>query len=763
MTAGSISTPYIIPLRVGQTQKFLIDTNTLIEIRSDTHDVDIYYTLDGSKPDAFITLTARRATIAYKKPFYIPRERASAGKVTIKAIAVSRDGIRESNVVTKVFDVKIVPTDHVRSDEYENRYLHELQQERQDLMVQIQNENERMHQNLSESLRRSAIDSFVQENPSPYRHPYPSTPSTHLPQQANVLRCAHCYAPKTTDSYTRFCTECGLPWQKLTNNPPEPNSTKICSNCKSTIPFNSNSCVVCETRAPIEPQQRPTSKTQATVLCPHCKLANPTHLRTCYICECALLPTTTPPEKRSVVSVPTIPKPAENRTMMTCSKCLRLNNPEARFCDWCGAYPEQPLTPVQCTKCHANNDPCAKFCSTCGCVIEPPLRIVDTRLRNDSNLSSSSMIASTLTRQSASPVWLNASTALTRYQQPSSTRKHEAATQTYGIYYPSAKDIDLIITQNKKLLDEQELKEYRPVLTSTSPGKGYWRQQLDHVAAHLRAYAVNQPDFQALIGEPRLGKMIHATVHENEYQVTVQAVFQKPQNLAQSAFFHNETNDYYPTRTGRSSAFSNSFDSDSEYSREQPHKTKVKHHGKKRPKSANLPKTDSPKYALIELLEKKSSEYNKKSSHRIDVLDEVQRLLNKNANPNTKNKDGYSALHLAVINGHHECIETLIKDGGAKIDQRGPRGNTALHECCLLEADGAEPLRILLKHGGDPAWLNDKKESVVDLATRKNHQELLQVFVKYHGDKMIQEQTKSYYDDRARTKPVYGYRSSEKS
>ncbi|CAF4299483.1 unnamed protein product, partial [Rotaria magnacalcarata] len=91
------------------------------------------------------------------------------------------------------------------------------------------------------------------------------------------------------------------------------------------------------------------------------------------------------------------------------------------------------------------------------------------------------------------------------------------------------------------------------------------------------------------------------------------------------------------------------------------------------------------------------------------------------------------------------------------------RGNTALHECCLLEAHGAEPLRILLKHGGDPAWLNDKKESVVDLATRKNHQELLQVFVKYHGDKMIQEQTKSYYNDRARTKPVYGYRSSEKS
>lgn len=90
MTAGSISAPYIIPLRVGHSQKFVIDTNTLIEIRSETNDVDIYYTLDGSKPDAFVTLTTRRSTIQYKKPFYIPREIANTGKVAIKAVAVSR-------------------------------------------------------------------------------------------------------------------------------------------------------------------------------------------------------------------------------------------------------------------------------------------------------------------------------------------------------------------------------------------------------------------------------------------------------------------------------------------------------------------------------------------------------------------------------------------------------------------------------------------------------------------------------------------------
>jgi Fn3 associated len=94
MTAGSISAPTIIPLRVaqyGQTQKFSIDTNTLIEIKSETNNVDIYYTLDGSKPDSFTTVATRRSTIQYKKPFHISiRPNADVEKVTVKAIAVSK-------------------------------------------------------------------------------------------------------------------------------------------------------------------------------------------------------------------------------------------------------------------------------------------------------------------------------------------------------------------------------------------------------------------------------------------------------------------------------------------------------------------------------------------------------------------------------------------------------------------------------------------------------------------------------------------------
>ncbi|CAF1552877.1 unnamed protein product, partial [Rotaria sp. Silwood1] len=298
------------------------------------------------------------------------------------------------------------------------------------------------------------------------------------------------------------------------------------------------------------------------------------------------------------------------------------------------------------------------------------------------------MIASTLTRTSVNP------------HQSYSTIKKQVATQTYGIYYPSAKDIDLIITQNKKLLNEKELKEYRPILTSTSPGKGYWRQQLDHICAHLKTYAVNRPDVQSLISEPRMGNMIHATVHENEYQVTIQTVFRKPENLSQSPFFINETNEYYPINSERSLPYSNTIYSDNKYPREI---------------TENI---ESSTHALIRLFEKRNNNYNKKSSHQIDILKEVQRLIKEKADVNIKNKEGYIILQLAICNGYYECLETLIIDGKAKLDKKGPRGNTALHECCLLGFDGAEPLRILLKHGGDASWLNDKNESVIDIAAK---------------------------------------------
>ncbi|CAF4540200.1 unnamed protein product, partial [Rotaria sp. Silwood1] len=639
-----------------------------------------------------------------------------------------------------------------------------------ELIKKIQDENQQMQQKLSESMHRSTNEVFVQEKPPRYTYPDPQAQAGRLQKQIDFLRCAHCFAPRTGDLNARFCSECGLPWQSLTQtqlrlNQSDSHSLGTCANCKSTVPFNSDICVVCETPLTPEYQHRVNVQNQTKILCPQCKASNPIHLRTCIICENKLMPSTSP-QVQATVSVPLAPKPTG--TMMTCSKCFRLNNADARYCDWCGAQPEKSSIPIQCTKCRSENDPYAKFCLACGCIIEPPLRVIDARLRNDLNISASSMIAGTLTRPATGTTWLNANATFSHYRQPYLITKSEIATQTHGIYYPSAKEIDLLIAQNKQLQADREFKERRPILTAVSPGKGYWRQQMDHICAHLKAYAVNRPDFRSLIGEPRMSKMIHATVQENEYQVTIQAVFRKPENLSQSAFYIDETNGQYAMNSERSSTFSSTFNSDDEYTREKTQLKKTKKRARKRPQSASAAGNESqPNRALLKLLERKTGDDNKRSSIHIDILQEVKQLLKEGADANLRNKEGFTALQLAVRNRHNECIETLVKDGKAKLDIRGPKGNTALHECCFLGYDGIEPLKILLKNGGEVTWMNDRKESVIDIATKQNCPELMQIIASHCGQQMIDRQMKIYndyrnnpYDSHIRTTTVDGHHSS---
>ena len=106
---------------------------------------------------------------------------------------------------------------------------------------------------------------------------------------------------------------------------------------------------------------------------------------------------------------------------------------------------------------------------------------------------------------------MNANATFSNYRQPYLITKSETSTQTHGIYYPSAKEIDILRAQNKQLQADQEFKERRPILTAISPGKGYWRQQMDHVCAHLKAYAVNRPDFRSLVGNESVEAFVSVT------------------------------------------------------------------------------------------------------------------------------------------------------------------------------------------------------------------------------------------------------------
>ncbi|XP_053376654.1 double zinc ribbon and ankyrin repeat-containing protein 1-like [Mercenaria mercenaria] len=105
MTAGSIAVPTIVPLRppIPGKPKSSIDSNTKIELSTESNGARIYYTINGTKPDPFPKVSQTKYTMEYQGPFTLP-----AGKQTLKAVAVSADGMRESNVVTKVFEVDYV-------------------------------------------------------------------------------------------------------------------------------------------------------------------------------------------------------------------------------------------------------------------------------------------------------------------------------------------------------------------------------------------------------------------------------------------------------------------------------------------------------------------------------------------------------------------------------------------------------------------------------------------------------------------------------
>ncbi|XP_037103584.1 double zinc ribbon and ankyrin repeat-containing protein 1 isoform X6 [Syngnathus acus] len=58
----------------------------------------------------------------------------------------------------------------------------------------------------------------------------------------------------------------------------------------------------------------------------------------------------------------------------------------------------------------------------------------------------------------------------------------------------------------------------RPPYSAVSPGRGFWRKQLDHVCAHLRSFAQNDAPFRTLLGEPRLGRMTCAVLREDAHE-----------------------------------------------------------------------------------------------------------------------------------------------------------------------------------------------------------------------------------------------------
>jgi len=467
MTAGSIAVPTIIPLRypLMTRSKNNIDSNTLIELHSDTPCTKIYYTVDNTRPNRDKKL-GQQTTMIYKEPFML-----RAGKRHIKAMAVSKDG-RESNVVTKVFSVDYAePLNQTSSEDDDNdNFKKEINETKLSTKLMTANvmsgqgpfkghrswtppspqqilnsHNEKM--NLSNLIRNSRSIS-----PKP---------------EHNLVRCVHCDHLRPKSQTSRFCPECGKPIPVDPNaDYIEPGSMGMCIKCRSYIPLNQERCIVCE--EPIASTQRhvTTVRMQDVIICGACGSNNPPNLTHCASCEHRF-----PAAIHTGESAP--PLPRLDAELIRCPACSRINNPDARFCDWCGEKPIPEEFPITCSLCKHNNPPYSKFCSHCGSQFDAPQRLDPRNSELEDQFMSCSFKDLPMWKTIPMPNLPRSSTVGTRVIRSVRKPSREVQCQTVGLFYPGAKKL----TQEKEILDELKAVEVRmrdrqPPLSAISPGRG---------------------------------------------------------------------------------------------------------------------------------------------------------------------------------------------------------------------------------------------------------------------------------------------------
>ncbi|XP_074143871.1 double zinc ribbon and ankyrin repeat-containing protein 1 isoform X4 [Sminthopsis crassicaudata] len=715
MTAGSVYVPQIIPLRApcpGK-NKHEINTNTFVEMKSDTPGVIIYYTLDGSKPELLKRKGfGENSTFKYTGPITLPD-----GKIQVKAKAVSRD-CRESGIVTKIFQVDFEPPSITSFQEDSDENVHK------------NFEKQASYNKDSPMEIPSCKEELVFIQPTNHKSQFSSSPGINgqkkltsaqvlrLNKATNFFKCTNCLTTRPCDPFTRFCQECGTPVPPIFGQhypPPEEAEMGMCSECKSIVPVNAPLCIVCE--APLDPQLQSQDNVHLKDkgICLSCGTGNPAPFKHCVTCESPL------PETHVPIFIGEVTSSLLNQkaTTIYCSKCGRKNRCDARFCDWCGAKPTVPACYSICAKCRASNYPNARYCGSCGEYLEP-----------FTNIGSGNGKEMEIFSESQS-TWPYAPKIKSNMPE-----KKDKGTQTIGLFYPSnkffgKKEMDFLSQKER----QEKRNDHRPLLTAISPGRGYWRKQLDHIFAHLKSYAQNNPNFRALVGEPRMGKLLSATVHEDNYSVSIRLNYMQ---ITKTIFSNKPINyeKYFPSPTteGQNGYYGRHLytvnennQSTSDSTRDIMNKRKIRPFQRREdflsPESRHLLK-----------------EISLKGDGRISV---VEQMLDEGADPNCTNNEDRPSLTVAVLNKHHEAIPVLLQKGADIDHQSGPLGNTALHEACLLGPEGKKCVAALLRYNANIQKKNEEGESAYDLALKTGNDEIISLFAAKLDQGILDQHTQS--------------------
>ncbi|XP_063558371.1 double zinc ribbon and ankyrin repeat-containing protein 1 isoform X6 [Gorilla gorilla gorilla] len=558
-----------------------------------------------------------------------------------------------------------------------------------------------------------------------------STEIMRIQRETDFLKCAHCLAPRPSDPFARFCQECGSPVPPIFGcrlPPPEGAQMGLCAECRSLVPMNTPICVVCEAPLALQLQPQASLHLKEKVICRACGTGNPAHLRYCVTCEGAL-PSSQEQSMCSGDKAP--PPPTQKAGTISCSRCGRWNLWEASFCGWCGAMLGIPAGCSVCPKCGASNHLSARFCGSCGICVKSLVKLSWDR---------SLTLAAEEPRPFSEPrcAWQSLNIPLPRSDVGT---KRDIGTQTVGLFYPSgkllAKKEQEIASQKQR---QEKMSDHKPLLTAISPGRGYWRRQLDHISAHLRCYAQNNPEFRALIAEPRMGKLISATVHEDGCEVSIRLNYSQVSNknlyLNKAVNFSDHLLSSAAEGDGRLCGSRSSWVSD--YSQS----TSDTIEKIKRIKNFKTKTFQEKKEQLIPENRLLLKEVGPTGEGRVSV---IEQLLDEGADPNCCDEDNRPVITVAVMNKHHEAIPVLVQRG-ADIDQQwGPLRNTALHEATLLGLAGRESIATLLGCNASIQKKNAGGQTAYDLALNTGDDLVTSLFAAKFGQGLEDQlaQTKS--------------------
>lgn len=444
-----------------------------------------------------------------------------------------------------------------------------------------------------------------------------------------------------------------------------------------------------------------TAKTRNFKRCSACSFVNPAHLTKCATCEASLV-------KVEIMGV-SPPRPASTRhgvggpTEGTCPNCSTVNSPSSRFCNWCGyQFPAKPskLVPTdlsdRITTGGGDHSVMQQFTmlpdGTMTQIEQPadrPQQLnwgyhLDTTLDKVGPSTHSTAIITDAV--AATGLRHNAGGKTGRGQKKGKKLK-DTGSQT-GLFFPSSKTLEMEKMRMETAIEGTK-SERTIFVGEISPGNGYWRQQIDHALAKLKAFARETPKFQLQMGQHRMGDVTGAQIRQDGDQIllTVSLNDKKFDHKKKSAHrhrvFEGVTYSANQSMAGTQTPINEFLDQNGTLPPLEKLEPVAKKKSNREAEARRMSKITKALFVAV----------GPDGSHT--KAETILGLLDQGADPNGFNADRDRPLHVAAFYGRVEAV-TFLLDAKANPDAAGNGGDSPLHAAVRGDARHAKEVISLL-------------------------------------------------------------------